>query len=251
MAGIHFRCSLGHPLRNAQSLSSHIKHLSKMGVDLIVTPELAITGFPMEVDPVCWSETEIKRAIGEIELVARRTGCVVILGAPAFRAGRMTNALYWVSGSETRVVREKLCVSQAPEGHSLETFHDFGTAVEHLSYRGVEFGTVICCESLDHTIVDRVLAHRPHLVLHPSAWGAAKNERFFEYEVQQNRLRGALTAVVNQTGGHFGEYSHSESYVYRGQEILAAFKGDGSAAIIVDIRPGLDSSTQASVLNLD
>lgn len=236
LCAVHARCQLNRPAENAAWLAAQLPRLAALAPDLIVTPELMLTGYAMDEAAFNWDPAACAGAMAVLDRAVCKAGLRLLLGAPYFgpQAQIPTNAIFLLGDGAPRLVREKQ-QSVMPDGHVSASAYAYGLAQESVSAGGQPLELLMCCESLDGQIVRQVSSRPAQAILHLSAWGASATEPYFPEAVASSLITDKLVVVINQTGEHFGDWQHAESFVYHSGQVHLARKSAQAAALWFDL----------------
>lgn len=243
---LHARVQWADPLANAKWLCAQLRQCARLKPDLVVTPELALTGHPMLTQGLPWAPAETRAAVGMVARAADDLGLRVLLGTLHFSAEQLdpSNALILLADGRQTLVCEKHKQSTLPAGHALSEDYRYGTTREAFQVAGLQCAPLICAESVDPAIVADVKALHPGLVVHPSAWGAADGEVYAYTAASESLFQEELVLVVNQTGGYLGEWPYAETFLYHRGKPLAIVKSDRAHWLLADLQS--DSASGAT-----
>lgn len=235
---LHAKTKLNAPEDNLGVLLGFLPEIARLAPDVVLTPELLLTGYPLDENDIAFDRAELQAATTKL-LTRWPANVPLLLGAPHYApsAELPTNALVWVANQQETLVCEKHAQTTIPSGHSLVSGYAYGTVRKPCFVKGLTLAPLICCESLDPTIVAQVRALQPGLVVHASAWAEQQDVAYAQIAVADSLFSEELVVVVNQGGPHLGRWSHSESFVYQRHELLLHLKSDASALLWFDIEP--------------
>lgn len=237
---IHAFVQFGNPSANAEWICRQLRGCAQLAPDLVVTPELALTGHPMLNQRLPWDALATESAIDLVAHTADELGIAVLLGtlhsAPHYPAP--TNALLLLNKGQRTLVCEKHRQRHLPEGHSLVDDYAYGVTREGFMAGDMPCAPLICAESVDPDIVAAVKGLQPGLVVHPSAWGADDGEPYALTAARESLFQAELVLVVNQTGAYLGQWPHAETFVYQRGEVLALAKGPEPRWLLLETEAG-------------
>ena len=132
---------------NLKKILAFIREGEERGCDLVIFPEMAISGYPVWDLAIKRSFIrENLRSLDQIARATRRTEAAVVVGfideGPP-QNGKSRNALAWISGGRIRLKQYK---SLLPTYDVFLEQIFFQPGEEHriLSWKGIEVGTAIC-----------------------------------------------------------------------------------------------------------
>ena len=159
-AQMKFRRSIA---ENVAWIHQTIESGSDTGVDIVLFPECAVTGYNCDFSRV--SRADIKDALGSVAASARKFRCNVLVGAPTFSRGRWFNSLVVFDrhGRETyRYHKIHLTPRDAK-------FFRPGNCLAFFRIDGVPCTAIICHERRFPELVRLPVMMGAQIVFHPNA----------------------------------------------------------------------------------
>lgn len=208
---------------NMAKLIAAWREAGRQGVDLLVTSELFLTGYPPQ-DFVL--KPRIHKVIKEsIEALMRETasGPAILLGAPCQEDGKLYNAALLLDGG--KIVGQSL-------KHDLPNYGPFdekrvyeaGPLPAPILWRGYRLGVLLCEDMWKPDVATHLAAQGIDvlLVLNGSPYEAGKQR--FRHALAQERVleTGAPLIYVNQVGGQDELLFEGASFAYDAKGRLAA-----------------------------
>ena len=234
---------------NVGKIKSYIQSAAEQGADIVVFPELAVTG-NMKEDIAVANQSELDRALSEIRHQADERDIYVIVGMPYFTEGHRRNCAFviaddgaiktqyaqiaagrdelFVSGSETKSMWFEL------KGvHSIVTIGNDVNMVEIADLaanRGMYLHFHIACETYAST--DDVLLgkQRNLLMLIYAKYGAVVNAA--TDTSTQKFLTGGMSMIVSREGGHNKSAPSGLEYYLPYQTSIVRSAGRGEEMIV-------------------
>ncbi len=203
------------------------------GLDLLVLPEMAATGYvfsgPDEVRPLAedlspGGESETARALAP---VARGARTWLVVGLPERAGDRLFNsALVLDRAGEVRFVYRKTLLFEADEAWATPGDSGYGVFED----AGASFTVGICMDLNDDAFIAHCAAAQTRAVALPTNW-LDQGEEVWSYWAW--RMRGVPSALVaaNTYGEDRGTRFRGESAILDGRRVLAAAARDGDAAL--------------------
>ena len=209
---------------NADKVLAARAEAARQGADLMVTPELAIDGYPPE-------DLVLRRAFQDavaaaVERLARETGDggpAILLGASHRRDGRLHNALHLLDGGTVRHVRLK---------HNLPNYGVFdekrlfspGPLPGPIPFRDVRLGAMICEDMWTGEVAECLEENGAELLIAPngSPFDVVNVERRMNEAVARVTETGLPLIYVNQAGGQDELVFDGASFVLDAGRILRA-----------------------------
>ena len=228
---------------NAALISKYTDQAKKAAADVIVFPEMVLTGYPVEDLAMRASfRSASKKALTQL-LTSLDPSIVSVVGyLDESTTGAPQNNVAIIYGSKIAATYTK---RHLPNYGVFDEFRNFvpGDSTLVIRVKGVDIGIAIC-EDIWHSLAD-LAARKPGLVLVPNGSPYERNKDDVRLALVQKRAKeiGAPLAYVNMTGGQ-------DDLVFDGDTIVVDARGAviSRAAqfqdqlLVVDI----DSATQTS-----
>ena len=229
---------------NAALISKYTEQAKKAAADVIVFPEMVLTGYPVEDLAMRASfRSASKKALTQL-LTSLDPSIVSVVGyLDESTTGAPQNNVAIIYGSKIAATYTK---RHLPNYGVFDEFRNFvpGDSTLVIRVKGVDIGIAIC-EDIWHSLAD-LAARKPGLVLVPNGSPYERNKDDVRLALVQTRAKeiGAPLAYVNMTGGQ-------DDLVFDGDTIVVDARGAviSRAAqfqdqlLVVDI----DSATQTSI----
>ena len=194
-------CTVGDIEGNAQCIIDATRTAAERGASLLVTPELALSGYPPEdlllrggFNAAC--ATQLKR-------VADATGSTaVLIGHPMQRDGKVFNAASILRhGRIVATYRKELLPNNSVFDE--ERYFEPANEAVVVDIDGVKFGILICEDIWAEQPAARAKAAGAELLLVPNASPFHIDKQRTRYDVAQDRIRevGLPIVYVNSVGG--------------------------------------------------
>ena len=228
---------------NAALISKYTDQAKKAAADVIVFPEMVLTGYPVEDLAMRASfRSASKKALTQL-LTSLDPSIVSVVGyLDESTTGAPQNNVAIIYGSKIAATYTK---RHLPNYGVFDEFRNFvpGDSTLVIRVKGVDIGIAIC-EDIWHSLAD-LATRKPGLVLVPNGSPYERNKDDVRLALVQKRAKeiGAPLAYVNMTGGQ-------DDLVFDGDTIVVDARGTiiSRAAqfqdqlLVVDI----DSATQTS-----
>ncbi|ASY28056.1 NAD+ synthase (glutamine-hydrolysing) [Candidatus Planktophila limnetica] len=228
---------------NAALISEYTDQAKKAAADVIVFPEMVLTGYPVEDLAMRASfRSASKKALAQL-VTSLNPSIVSVVGyLDESTTGAPQNNVAIIYGSKIAATYTK---RHLPNYGVFDEFRNFvpGDSTLVIRVKGVDIGIAIC-EDIWHSLAD-LAARKPGLVLVPNGSPYERNKDDVRLALVQKRAKeiGAPLAYVNMTGGQ-------DDLVFDGDTIVVDARGVviSRAAqfqdqlLVVDI----DSATQTS-----
>ncbi len=205
---------------NVKKITDYIHSAADQGADIVVFPELAVTG-PAKEDITAANQPELEKALAEIRRQADEKDIYVIVGMPYFADGRRRNCAFVVADDGSITTRyEQLAVGrddlfgagssaramwfELKGVHSIVTIGDDADMVEIADLaanRGMYLHFHITCETYA-SADEALLARQRHLLMLMYAkYGAVVNNAAPETS-SPSTPAGGMSMIVSREGGH-------------------------------------------------
>ncbi len=230
-------CTVGDIAGNAAKILDAVKKAKQAGAELIITPELALSGYPpadcLLREAFCQScahtLAELIKAVEDITLV---------VGHPHFHAGKLYNAASVIRAGEILHTYHKRILNKSPFFN--ETYY-FDTGIQPCVFElgGIQFGLAICADFWlgDLTGTADCSAFDMLLVLNASAFHI--NKQVSRCQITQQFIKNTGIPVIhaNLTGGQDELVFDGASFVMNGQGELTHQLGEFVETVaIIDIQ---------------
>jgi NAD+ synthase (glutamine-hydrolysing) len=223
---------------NRQKLAERIAEAKALGVELLVFPELAVTGYPPE--DLLLRPGFIRAAEQSLERVARETrGIVALIGYPHYDRD-LFNACAVCTGGEVKAVYRKRFLPNYGVFDEARYFAQGRDLI--LLEHGTTLAGVTICEDLwqpGPPATDLALAGAQLLVnLSASPFHLEKDREREEMLVTRARDNSCFVAVCNAVGGQDELIFDGHSVVIDDEgEVLARAPGFEETLLVVDVEP--------------
>lgn len=220
IAQINF--TVGDIAGNAAKIIKSTEKAKHAGADLIVTPELALSGYP-PVDLLLRETFHLACARALDDLMQHVSGITLIVGHPDFQEGRFYNSASVIQNGTIIATYHKHTLNRAPFFNEYYYF-DKGTEPCRFELAGEKFGLMICADFWQaHSAPDDMLmaADIDHLiVLSASAYHIDK--QVSRYQLTQHFIQDTGINVIhaNLVGGQDELVFDGASFVMNRQGVL-------------------------------
>ena len=206
---------------NAALISEYTEQAKKAAADVIVFPEMVLTGYPVEDLAMRASfRSASKKALAQL-VTSLDPSIVCVVGyLDESSSGAPQNKVAIIYGSKIAATYTK---RHLPNYGVFDEFRNFvpGDSTLVVRVKGVDIGIAIC-EDIWHSLAD-LAARKPGVVLVPNGSPYERNKDDVRLALVQKRAKeiGAPLAYVNMTGGQ-------DDLVFDGDTIVV----DASGAVI-------------------
>jgi NAD+ synthase (glutamine-hydrolysing) len=206
---------------NSALITKHTEQAKKAGADVIVFPEMVLTGYPVEDLALRASfRSASKRALTQLVSSLDPSIVSVVGYLDESVSGAPQNKVAIIYGSKVVATYTK---RHLPNYGVFDEFRNFvpGDSTLVVRVKGIDIGIAIC-EDIWHSLAD-LAARKPGLVLVPNGSPYERNKDDVRLALVQKRAKevGAPLAYVNMTGGQ-------DDLVFDGDTIVV----DSSGSVI-------------------
>ncbi|MCB1935218.1 MAG: NAD+ synthase [Nitrosomonas sp.] len=207
---------------NVDKIIDSAETAKNAGADLLVTPELAISGYP-PVD-LLLRETFFQACADALnQLIQSISGITLVVGHPEFQNGKLYNSASVIQDGQIVATYHKHILNRAPFFNE-HYYFDKGAEPCEFELAGEKFGILICADfwqahtATDETLIAPDIDHL--LVLSASAYHIDK--QVSRYQMTQQFIQRTQVNVIhaNQVGGQDELIFDGASFVMNRQGIL-------------------------------
>jgi NAD+ synthase (glutamine-hydrolysing) len=206
---------------NKRKIIDLARKAAGQGAELVVLPELALTGYPPE--DLLYRPgfiAQVESAVDDIRQAV--TGVDLVLGVPLRQNDRLYNAAVWLRAGERIAEYRKRSLPNYSVFDEVRYFsHGSGTCV--VAVNGVRFGLVICEDAWEREPVANAKAAGADavLVINASPFHRDKYRDRLEMLRQRTRENGLPMFYINMVGGQ-------DELVFDGESLVV----DGAGEVI-------------------
>ncbi|MDR4515430.1 NAD+ synthase [Nitrosomonas sp.] len=207
---------------NAAKIIDAVEQAKNAGAELVVTPELALSGYP-PVD-LLLRETFYEHCVDALnDLVKKISGIILVVGHPDFRNGKLYNSASVIRDGEVIAYHHKHILNRAPFFNE-NYYFDKGVEPCRFEVAGEKFGILICADFWqahihdDTTLFDVDVDHL--LVLSASAYHIDKQVSRYQLTQQFIKKTGISIIHANLVGGQDELVFDGASFVMDRQGVL-------------------------------
>ena len=244
--------TVGDLVGNAALIYSAAKEAQEFGAQLLVFPEMIVTGYPVEdlaLRPTFQSASKAKVA----QIAQSITGdLVAIVGyLDTSSLGTPQNSVAVIHGQEIKALYAK---RHLPNYGVFDEFRNFTAGTQTLVVRiaGVDVAIAIC-EDIWHSLAE-IAQRTPGLVVVPNGSPYERNKDDVRLALVQKRARevGAPLAYVNMTGGQDDLVFDGDTIVVnKNGEVIARAPQFDDLLLVVDIDCEVGTSSPDVVISID
>jgi predicted amidohydrolase len=140
--------------------------------DIVIFSETSFTGYNILSKKYDFIETE-KEYQNKLHALVKQYKIPICIGALHLNSQSDTgtvSSFFKITDDLIDIIKEKERHTKLSHPYD-PTFKYGGTISKPFEYQGTRFSTLICSETMDEHIVDRILEETPDIILNPSAFG--------------------------------------------------------------------------------
>ncbi len=183
---------------NVHMLEELVREASRFMPDLIVTPELALSGYGFaQAMGTAWIEKRMPHILERFGRLASEVGSALVLGCPRLdiHSGRLYNtAILYDERGTIRGFQDKLSVLPGSEGWASP-----GKGIGPVAWRDSRIGLLICADAYAGEMSATLAEQGADVLISPAAWAPGMHEPDGEWE-QRSGETGLSVLVCNRTG---------------------------------------------------
>lgn len=216
---------------NKRMFEGAVRRASAAGARLIVSPELAVSGYGFrDIIGTDWIAREQAALFAWATALARRASASLLLGTPE-ADGCLFNSLILFGPRGERIGRHRKIMVLKVGSESWSTAGDGPTAI---AVDGVgRLGLFVCADMYSTRLVDETAAQGVDLLVSSAAWAPGHHGPDGEWE-RASRETGRPLLVCNRTGMDAMDFRGAQSVAAVGGRIVSSHSSPGSAVILVD-----------------
>ena len=242
--------TVGDLVGNAALICTYTDQAKKAGADVIVFPEMVLTGYPVEDLALRASfRSASKKALAQLVTSLDPSILCVVGYLDQSPSGAPQNTVAIIYGSKVVATYTK---RHLPNYGVFDEFRNFvpGDSTLVIRIKGVDIGIAIC-EDIWHSLAD-LAARKPGLVLVPNGSPYERNKDDVRLALVQKRAKeiGAPLAYVNMTGGQDDLVFDGDTIVVDAQGALISRAAQfQDQLLVVDIDAATQTSTPDVVIS--
>ena len=242
--------TVGDLVGNAALICTYTDQAKKAGADVIVFPEMVLTGYPVEDLAMRASfRSASKKALAQLVNSLDPSILCVVGYLDQSPSGAPQNTVAIIYGSKVAATYTK---RHLPNYGVFDEFRNFvpGDSTLVIRIKGVDIGIAIC-EDIWHSLAD-LAARKPGLVLVPNGSPYERNKDDVRLALVQKRAKeiGAPLAYVNMTGGQDDLVFDGDTIVVDAQGALISRAAQfQDQLLVVDIDAATQTSTPDVVIS--
>ena len=242
--------TVGDLVGNAALICTYTDQAKKAGADVIVFPEMVLTGYPVEDLAMRASFRSASKAALAQLVTSLDPSIICVVGyLDQSPSGAPQNTVAIIYGSKVAATYTK---RHLPNYGVFDEFRNFvpGDSTLVIRIKGVDIGIAIC-EDIWHSLAD-LAARKPGLVLVPNGSPYERNKDDVRLALVQKRAKeiGAPLAYVNMTGGQDDLVFDGDTIVVDAQGALISRAAQfQDQLLVVDIEAATQTSTPDVVIS--
>jgi NAD+ synthase (glutamine-hydrolysing) len=242
--------TVGDLVGNAALICTYTDQAKKAGADVIVFPEMVLTGYPVEDLAMRASFRSASKAALAQLVTSLDSSIVCVVGyLDQSPSGAPQNTVAIIYGSKVAATYTK---RHLPNYGVFDEFRNFvpGDSTLVIRIKGVDIGIAIC-EDIWHSLAD-LAARKPGLVLVPNGSPYERNKDDVRLALVQKRAKeiGAPLAYVNMTGGQDDLVFDGDTIVVDAQgAVISRAAQFEDQLLVVDIDAATQTSTPDVVIS--
>jgi len=228
--------------QNYALLERGIRTASELHADLVVAPELSISGYQFNdtigtewiaAHPDSWT-------LGICELASTLKLTILFGHAERAPSGRLHNIAIIIGADGGIIARHRKINTQA------ERWAEPGDRAVGASWNGPTVGILICSDAYTGEVAEDLRAQGARLLVSPAAWGPGEYGPEGEWE-QRTRETGLPLIVCNRTGAEKTlSFTRAESLFVKNGAKLLSHRSERSAVLtfelnLMDMLPSSDA----------
>lgn len=222
-----------------------------LGPDIILTPELAVSGYEFfKAIGSDWIRNVTPQIIARFSDLARANSVALILGTPCFRAASQSyhNAALFIDEAGN-IAGEYYKINVL---HGSESWSSPGEEIKPVLWQGHKIGLLICSDAYTPQIAGQLAGQGANVLLSPAAWAPGLHGPNGEWE-QRSGETGLGVFVCNRTGREKElSFNGSSSVVAAGGRRIVNYAEERPALLTIEVtaRDWLPLSEQFQVVEI-
>ena len=219
---------------NIAMLEALISQAAELGPDLIITPELAVSGYGFaQAIGTAWIAEQMPGIVARVADLTQVHRTAILLSTPRHDADtdQLHNAAFFID-AQGDVIGQHDKLSVLPGSESWATP---GKTVHTVSWNGLKIGLLICADVYPPGPAQALTEQGIDLLISPAAWGPGMHEPAGEWEARSAEI-GRPVIVCNRTGpDRIMNFEGSASIVAVDGQRLLSYKGQAPAILSFDL----------------
>ena len=239
--------TVGNVAANIDRIRNARAEAAARGADLMVCPELVVTGYPPEdlvLKPFFLDVVE--QAVRDLAAETADGGPALLVGAPWRDGGRCYNAALLLDGGTVAATRFKVDLPNYGVFDEKRVFVP-GPLPGPINVRGVRLGVPICEDMWSADVIETLAESGAEILVVPngSPFEVGKHDQRVQLAVQRVTESGLPLLYVNQVGGQDELVFDGQSFALdaRGHFFGTPAAGGGVFAVFMSLRVLISPST--------
>jgi len=191
---LHLLLQAGNISNNMRLIEEYVLKEAENGSQLIVTPELAVSGLQFKHLIGCdWISEQPNEWMKELAMKMKPYRTTVLIGSPEREGPFLFNSVF-VLGQEGKIIGK-----QRKFNSIIDDWSSPGEEIEVFDLGGVKIGIMICADAYIPSIADKIYQKGAEIIVAPSSWGPGLYGPEGEWE-QRSVQTGLPVFVCNRTG---------------------------------------------------
>ena len=211
-----FNALVGDLAGNAARILEFAARAREAGADVLLTPELALSGYPPE--DLLMRPDFYRACAAQLDAVARAAALPIVIGHPEESSGRRYNAASLLTGGRVAATYRKHRLPNY-EVFDEERYFDAGREPCVIELKGVRCGLAICADVWESGAAEAAAVAGAELMLTLNASPFHMNKQARRYEVLRDRVAATGKPVIyaNLVGGQDELVFDGASFAMDGQ----------------------------------
>ena len=211
-----FNALVGDLAGNAARILEFAARAREAGADVLLTPELALSGYPPE--DLLMRPDFYRACAAQLDAVARAAALPIVIGHPEESSGRRYNAASLLTGGRVAATYRKHRLPNY-EVFDEERYFDAGREPCVIELKGVRCGLAICADVWESGAAEAAAVAGAELMLTLNASPFHMNKQARRYEVLRDRVAAIGKPVIyaNLVGGQDELVFDGASFAMDGQ----------------------------------
>ena len=231
LGAVQLSPEVGNFEKNYSKIKGYIEEAGDLGIDLLLFPELALSGYTMDEKILSSGWDFLKDRIGDLIRLSREYDMAIVFGTPRKVGGRLRNSVIVIVKKREVLFYDKTHLFRS-EKDVFEPGQDFLV----FKFKGVHFGISVCYET-GFPEISRVLALRgARVILSPFAFGRTR-WNIYDVATRSRAIENGAFLVASSTCGEgFMDFVGHSRIVHPSGKILAELP-EGEGLISAEIDP--------------
>jgi 5-aminopentanamidase len=235
IALLHLAPQPGRLEHNKRLIEGGARKASAMGARLIMTPELALSGYGFrDAIGTDWIASDQAELLAWAETLCRETSAFLLLGTPEAADGKLFNSMVLFTPNGLRTAHHRKINALRVGAESWSTPGDRATAVEIDGIGRV--GLFVCADMYSERLVRETAAQGIDLLVSAAAWAPGAHGPSGEWE-RASRETARPVLVCNRTGVDVLDFREARSVAAVGGIQVCGHSSSDSAVLLVDWDP--------------